>query len=120
MLIGKEVLLLEKARRELRASEAAAHQVPSLHTVTTIESGEFVGKARRVEFRQTHPIDIAKRIAAALPHAAVNGIGIAQHALAGKMGHEVALQHPQKPVGMARLLEDFTSLSKTESTPCPR
>jgi len=34
MLIGKEVLLLEKARRELRASEAAAHQVPSLHAIT--------------------------------------------------------------------------------------
>jgi hypothetical protein len=26
------------------------------------------------------------------------------------MGHELALQHTQEPVGMVRLLEDFTSL----------
>src|SRR5260370_17003889 len=104
MVIGKEVLLLEKARGELRASEPAAHQVPSLYAIATIESGKFVGKALRGEFRQTHPVDVGKRVTTALPRAAVNGVRVAQHPLAGEMGHEVPLQHPHEPLGTLRFL----------------
>jgi len=116
MLIGKEVLLLEKARRELRASEEAAHQVPSLHAITTIESGKFVGKARRSEFRQNPPNRHRQAHRDGAPSCRRQRQGDHATRPCGRDGHEIALQHSQEPVGMARLLEDFTSLSRRNRT----
>jgi hypothetical protein len=39
-------------------------------------------------------------------------VGIAQRTLASEMVYEVALPHSQEPVGVARLLERFASLSR--------
>ncbi len=85
ILVGKEPSFPQKARRELRSGELAAHQIAALHAVATTESGELVRKGRRCQLRQADPVQVAKPIAPACIEPAIGDLGIAQHALAGEM-----------------------------------
>src|SRR5262249_54030396 len=82
ILVRKQASFPQKARRQLRSSELASHQVPALNTAATTESGELVRKGRWCQLRQADPFQIAEPIARACIEAAIGDVRFAQHALA--------------------------------------
>src|SRR5215472_869996 len=89
------MLVFEKTRRQLRPDEAMRQKVVSLHALAAVKVSELVGKRRRRELGQTHPIRIIVYEAASR---AAGVLTVAQRALALEMSDEIVLLHlPVRP-----------------------
>src|SRR5215472_17149163 len=85
------MLFVEEARRQPRSDEAVSEKFLSLHALAAIKSGQLVGKCRRGELGQAHPIRII--VGKSAPRTAVERLAVAQRPLAIEMSDEIALLH---------------------------